>query len=306
MENANLKTENSINAKLKKGREGWEASCIIENLNGYDWQIMCYKSGSVIKVSAQAGRITKAGSFSFIMFSDLNITLLKVKKRGTKNAISETFKLGVAVFFEKKEMDELPKIEKQETLKPGDVVSYGDMANSRTRKVVTAETDYYNDFVCYNLDGSGKSSVSMKKIAGLGGWEKEDGHKTAEEIEEIIAKYQANQEKERLEREKAANELQLKIEAGKKLVTIPDWAKSVIVAEFKENTSDLYTDYYAHKSTKYVVLAWSKHNKDLFSEMRKAATRYYETEFLADAPENFEKKTKIFNGRWLLVRRTFA
>lgn len=53
----------------------------------------------------------------------------------------------------------------------------------------------------------------------------------------------------------------------------PQWAQSVIVAELQQDESDSQADYFASRTVKTLVLAWSKHTRDLFPEMRKAAKR---------------------------------
>ena len=60
----------------------------------------------------------------------------------------------------------------------------------------------------------------------------------------------------------------------------PAWAKSLIVAEYETNESDMMTDYFATKTHVRIPLAWSKHNRDLFSEMRKAAATFKPTRHL--------------------------
>ena len=60
----------------------------------------------------------------------------------------------------------------------------------------------------------------------------------------------------------------------------PSWAKAVIVAELHEDASDSMTDYFHHTIKRTLILAWSKHDRKLFPEMRKAAARAPETEHL--------------------------
>lgn len=75
----------------------------------------------------------------------------------------------------------------------------------------------------------------------------------------------------------------METEEAQKTVTkadAPAWAKAVIVAEFHVNVSDLHTDYHGHRTPRTVALAWSKHERDLFSEMRKAAATFPETAHL--------------------------
>jgi hypothetical protein len=59
----------------------------------------------------------------------------------------------------------------------------------------------------------------------------------------------------------------------------PSWAKASIVAELHTDKSDIQSDYFASATTRVVVLAWSKHTRDLFSEMRKAAASFGPTAF---------------------------
>lgn len=69
---------------------------------------------------------------------------------------------------------------------------------------------------------------------------------------------------------------------------VPKWAQSVIVAELHKNDSDLMTDYFNHTTEKTVLLAFSKHNRDLFSEMRKAAALFEPTAHLAPGLDKYK------------------
>lgn len=60
----------------------------------------------------------------------------------------------------------------------------------------------------------------------------------------------------------------------------PEWAQALIVAERREDRSDLMTDYHASVTAEVIALAWSHHTKDLFSEMRKAAELLPQTHHL--------------------------
>lgn len=60
----------------------------------------------------------------------------------------------------------------------------------------------------------------------------------------------------------------------------PEWAQSLIVAEFDEDQSDAMTDYFNTRTTRTVALAWSRHDRDIFSELRKAAALLPETAHL--------------------------
>lgn len=64
---------------------------------------------------------------------------------------------------------------------------------------------------------------------------------------------------------------------GPNLGPRPEWAKAVIVAEYEEDTSDMMTDYFNTRTVATVPLAWSKHTRDNFAEMRKAAGAFKPT-----------------------------
>jgi hypothetical protein len=59
--------------------------------------------------------------------------------------------------------------------------------------------------------------------------------------------------------------------------TRPAWAQAVIVAELEESRCDSMSDYFNSETMRRVVLAWSKHKRDLFPELRAAAATFEET-----------------------------
>ena len=76
----------------------------------------------------------------------------------------------------------------------------------------------------------------------------------------------------------------------------PAWAKAALVAELHEDDSDSMSDYHNHKTKRRVIIGWSRHERDLFPEMRKAAASFPETAHLADAPESAEHREKYSMG----------
>ncbi|WP_207923252.1 LPD25 domain-containing protein [Marinomonas flavescens] len=80
---------------------------------------------------------------------------------------------------------------------------------------------------------------------------------------------------------------------------IPQWAKSVIIAthtEYDEINSDPYADYYRSKTTRTIILAWSKHTRMLFSELRKACGNHSDLKFLADKNQSKEHRQNYSMG----------
>jgi len=77
---------------------------------------------------------------------------------------------------------------------------------------------------------------------------------------------------------------------------IPEDTKAVIVAELHKNESDAMTDYFGYSTIRTVILGFSTHTKDLFSEMRKYAANFEETAHLAEENEEYENREKYTGG----------
>ena len=111
-------------------------------------------------------------------------------------------------------------------------------------------------------------------------------------------------EAERIEKEEqdeakriAEHDEQLKAigrERLKKL--IPADAKAIIIAELHRNESDSMTDYFAYGTDRTVILGFSTHTKDLFSEMRKYAANFEGTAYLSEEKEEYEHREKYTGG----------
>ena len=122
--------------------------------------------------------------------------------------------------------------------------------------------------------------------------------KTNEEVAELYAKAKAkkdtekqkeNQEKERIEAVKTIGRQWLKD-------NLPTDAQAIIVAKLKQDKSDSQTDYFASSTTRTVILGFSKHKRDLFSEMRKYAANFEGTAYLAEYNADYEHREKYSMG----------
>mgnify|MGYP003669570331 FL=1 len=69
---------------------------------------------------------------------------------------------------------------------------------------------------------------------------------------------------------------------------VPAGSKAVIIANLISNQSDLQSDYHGSTTTKTIILGFSKHNRDLFPELRKACAGVEEVQHLAIKPEKPE------------------
>lgn len=106
-------------------------------------------------------------------------------------------------------------------------------------------------------------------------------------------------ERARLDREEkalqATDERARLVEIGKALFAkhIPETAQAVIVAHCNVDESDMMTDYHGHTTTETVILGYSKHKRDLFGEMRKAAVTIPETKHLGPGCGHFEARVVL-------------
>ncbi|HHP5454824.1 TPA: DUF3560 domain-containing protein [Aeromonas veronii] len=131
------------------------------------------------------------------------------------------------------------------------------------------------------------AKVAATRAAGEAAEKAEQDRIEAEKQAAMEARRLAQKENERLTDEWRA------------ALVIPEDAKSVIIARkvsLDVERSDPYADYYRTQNDEIVILAWSKHTRDLFSEMRKAVKNYSKTAFLADPELSEEHREKYSMG----------
>ncbi len=171
-------------------------------------------------------------------------------------------------------------------LKIGSKVSYGDMANPRKQGIITGTkgTNPNMYVLGAGMKAAGEmfmvtfdnhvSEVSQGIIDGPGGWQ-EDNEPIAsqEEIDGIKLACEVHQSEMAETRKRGLEQTERDIEKGKALFEAakPEWAKAVIIAEMEIDDCDMQSDYFNTKTGRTILLAWSKHERDLFPEMRKAA-----------------------------------
>jgi hypothetical protein len=105
---------------------------------------------------------------------------------------------------------------------------------------------------------------------------------------------QAGQDAKQQEQERNG---QLKAIGKERLeATVPDDVQAVIVAELHEDESEPMTVYFGYSTKRTVILGFSTHTKDLFSEMRKYAVNFTETAYLAEENKKYEHREKYTGG----------
>lgn len=130
---------------------------------------------------------------------------------------------------------------------------------------------------------------------------------TDEEVAELYAKAQekkVNQIEKEREEEKQREAVRV---IGRQWLNdnLPEDAQAIIVARLKQDKSDLQTDYYASKTIRSVILGFSKHKRDLFSEMRKHASSFEGTAHLAEYSEEYEHREKYSMGNGFYLGESY-
>jgi hypothetical protein len=118
---------------------------------------------------------------------------------------------------------------------------------------------------------------------------------------EVAILRQEAEQKKKAEQDEADKE-RIRVEEVKEIgrkrfaEIFPEDAQAVIVARLRQNESDSQTDYFAHSTQRTVIIGFSKHKRDIFSEMRKHASNFEETAYLAEPNEDYEHREKYSMG----------
>ncbi len=118
---------------------------------------------------------------------------------------------------------------------------------------------------------------------------------------EVAVLLQEAQQKAKMEAEEADKE-RIKVEevkeVGRKRFAgiFPEGAQAVVVARLKQDESDMQTDYFASSTQRTVILGFSAHKRDIFSEMRKHAANFEETAYLSEYNKDYEHREKYSMG----------
>ena len=141
---------------------------------------------------------------------------------------------------------------------------------------------------------------ALKEKFGIGFYYDSDNPQFMDSFEVVILLQEAEakenakaheEEKERIRVE------EVKAIGSKRFAEIlPENALGVIVARLKQDESDSQTDYFASRTIRTVILGFSTHKRDIFSEMRKHASNFEETAYLAEYNADYEHREKYSMG----------
>lgn len=304
--------ENETPMRMHKGRDGWTAKTVIKNLLGYDWNISTMKrsSGQLITIATGGKYKDEPGysTFSFSMFTDPNISLGTSNDRGTDKNVEALHNQSLVIFDQKIENGEIKgKTNPEYEVTIGQIVlSIGGQGFEDHKLAIyeiDSERDYYHMINLKTLAITGTDRLrNYKDKFGIGHYFIEDSHIELEELNNLVGqakslKAEKDQERELLKLQQQEDRA-VKLEKGQWLLSnLPEELPYMIVALFKEDKSDIQTDYFAHTVSKTIYLAFSNNDRDSFKEMRTAALNSELTKHMAEAPESWEHREKYSMGR---------
>ena len=94
-----------------------------------------------------------------------------------------------------------------------------------------------------------------------------------------------------------------KIGAERLRPLIPTDAKAAIIGTLRVSECDSYTDYYDYSIVRTVILGFSKHTRNLSSEMRKHAANFEGTAYLAEYNADYEHRENYSMGDGMYLGR---
>ncbi|HIF9544694.1 TPA: LPD25 domain-containing protein [Photobacterium damselae] len=117
--------------------------------------------------------------------------------------------------------------------------------------------------------------------------------------EQARAEEAAQQQRKKEALEQAWREHQNAEALFQQSLDIPQWAQGVIVAtltDYDAERSEPYSGEFHTKTLKTIILAWSKHSRNLFPELRKACLNHPETAFLNEPEKSVEHRERFTMG----------
>ena len=117
------------------------------------------------------------------------------------------------------------------------------------------------------------------------------------------AREKKTEDDRKAEEERQKNEHTAKIGAERLRPLIPSDAKAAIIGELRVSECDSYTDYYDYRIERTVILGFSTHTRNLFSEMRKYAAKFEGTAYLAENDKEYEHRENYSMGDGMYLGR---
>jgi hypothetical protein len=272
--------------------------------NGATFTVDTYKNLNGVAVCT-ARQVQQQGRMILISCSDSwskTLAYDNESSRITEKVIRTVHAAGLREFVRMAEANELPKDETKQ-IEVGQIVFTHGNGSIRERVIYRIdESEYGINYRTAYLDGSGLTTDNYirpySKKFGIGVYFNE-GEKYEGDINELVARCQAaEQERAEVQRREEEERIRIreeKIEAGKHIVKVPSWAKSVILGTLY-STEFRMDDSYNTTAVESVVLGFSANDIAYAAELKKAALNCDKTKDLADAEKRSDEK--FIGSKW--------
>lgn len=208
-------------------------------------------------------------------------------------------------------LEEVEDISKNLLLVGSLVVSRHHYTNYRVVEFLPEGVEENDDFKWnegdrYKLISEDGTRYETMSVGLMEKWEKypEDIY-SPEQMEELYEKYTNHITDLNTARQKKAKESDATIVRGAEIAKnlVPNWMKSVIVAEYWVDESDIMTDYFHVRTERTIIIGFSKHTRNLISEMRRACreSKYEPVSVHGEVPtvdSNGSEKTEENKDWW--------
>jgi len=293
----NLVEQKELKTYVMKAHYGWTAESMSPtDANGNAWQISTSKDSKGVSCTAIQGQM-EGEMFSFDMYGAKRLKLFFEIGMCNENKVRSVHASGLKAFAE--------VMKEQSNAAPEYVVGLGQIiwtdfihSSENECKRVIYEVTSPGHFKTVSLDGKefhrDDRVRDYRKKFGIGVYYNEGEMMPMEEVLKLVDAAKVYTEEKlkadnQREHERILHRAAL-IEKGAKIIDkIPDGIGYVIMAENREDTSDIQSDYHGYSTSDTVYLSWSTHKRDLFAEMRKAAAKFEPTSVYAIAPTPSEE-----------------
>jgi hypothetical protein len=256
---------------------------VYRTAQGYDWQITAAKQTGCIIVNAQAGGKTSGGGWASTIFVDPNVLLYREAcHRVTEDKLRAAFQSGLAKFDAMLAAGEIPH---RKEAQPGE-----EWTRNGQVVIIAGPRKDYGEFPTIDpTTGRFGYNINLK------GWTK-TGHLFADNFDTMLAIAQQHEDEENRKFMEARAKEDAEIEAREAAIdqfipSIPTWAAAGIIAQYRQNRSDIMTDYFSASVEREILLSWSSTTRNNMDELIAAVQNCPE---VAEAMQN--QRSEKHNG----------
>jgi len=255
------------------------------------------RHSGTLATTAQETISAENGVVAFEMCASKNITLVSEKVRVTEKAVRAQFFKALSLFEENEVVKGKVNTKKQD-LVIGRIFFFWSLESDQDELAIYnisvndfGTTYHYVNTKTLTLGTTDRIKPIAEKF-GIGYYYLENQFIDIDKLNNMVIdaklKEKKAQEQKAIEEKARQKQQSRDIAKGKELVSIPSWAKCVIVADLYQNDSDCMTDYFSTSVIDTVYLGFSKSTRNNMNELKQHSLLFDETKNFANE-ENHEQ-----------------